>query len=141
MLWQAEVEKQANEFSIVETTSKLQLLLLTMLLLSTRLTKEEMDAPSEHHLYRACKYFFAHFVALGTPCIELIQSGMLISLFECMQCVEDRAPTTLGICIRLAYDLELDDAIAKQSSYKPGEMTPRDEEEVLTWWALQRLER
>ena len=66
---------------------------------------------------------------------------MLIALFEHVQCVEQHAPATLGICVRLAYDLELGEVVARQSSRGPGEMVSEEEEIVLTWWGLSRLER
>jgi hypothetical protein len=90
--------------------------------------------------YLACKSFFAHYVALGEPCIELIQAGILIAVFEYLQCVGDRALTTLGICTRLAYMLELDEVFAGQPD-GDGEISLEHEESVLTYWALGRLDR
>lgn len=89
----------------------------------------------------ACKSFFAQLVALGEPCIELIQAGVLIALFEHLQCVGDRALTTLGICMRLGYMLEIDEVVAAQADCEPGKMTPDDEEVVLTYWGLSQLDR
>ncbi|CAI6313814.1 unnamed protein product [Periconia digitata] len=141
MISRTKIDNEISAFRQLDSSSRFQLLILAMLLLSDRLDEEYMVTPSDHPYYRACKYFFAHFTALGTPCIEWIQVGMLIALFEHFQCVDNRAPATLGVCIRLAYDLDLDDAVAGQSSCTPGEMTPQSEEMVLTWWGLQRLER
>ncbi|PVH99556.1 hypothetical protein DM02DRAFT_430475 [Periconia macrospinosa] len=141
MIWQAKIEEQVSRFRGLESTSKFHLQCLAMFVLSSHVTAQQGQTLAEHPWYRACKYFFAHFIALGKPCVEYVQAGMLLALFEHVQCVEDRAPTTLGICIRVAHDLGWDDVVATGSSYNPGELTPQHEEIFLTWWGLQRLER
>ena len=91
--------------------------------------------------YVACKSFFAQHVALNEPCIEVIQAGVLIALFEYLQCIGDQALITLGICTRLGYVMELDEVVAAQADYEVGQMTPEGEEVVLTYWALSQLDR
>jgi hypothetical protein len=91
--------------------------------------------------YLACKSFFGQYVALGSPKIELMQAGVLIALFEHLQSIGDRALTTLGICTRLGYMLDLDELVAAQGDCEPGGMTEESEEAVLMYWGLSQLDK
>lgn len=142
MISRTKVEKGQALFQKLDSNDAYLLLLLAMHIVITPFP-DHPPAPSleESPWYRICKYHFAQYVALATPSIELIQTGMLIALFEHLQCIGDRALTTVGICARLAFDLELDEVVARQANHEPGGMSPNDEEAVLTWWGLSRLER
>jgi hypothetical protein len=141
IIWQEKFERQVAEFNVLDGTDNFVLLVLVMQLLVTPPSKKEDHGAELCPWYRTCKYHFAQYVALGEPCIELVQMGMLVALYEYLQAMEDRALTTLGICVRIAYDLEMDDIVSRRSSCQPGEMKPENEEVVLTWWGLSRLER
>lgn len=134
--------KHFDNFHISQSSDKFLLIVFAMHLVVTPISQHpQAESITQSIWYRTCKYHFAQHVALSHPSLELIQAGMLIALFEHVQCVEQRALTTLGICVRLAYDLELDEVVARQSSRGPGEMVLEEEEIVLTWWGLSRLER
>ncbi|KAL5364662.1 hypothetical protein BJX96DRAFT_137848 [Aspergillus floccosus] len=81
------------------------LIFITSILL---LTEEPADSSvasstsSPTELYRVCKYTHSLFVSLKEPCIELIQSGVMIALYEYAQCMEDQAYLTIGTCSRMA---------------------------------------
>jgi hypothetical protein len=135
-------EKQRALFQTMESETSFLLQISALHLLVTPYTEHPpADSLEESAWYMACKSFFGQHVALGEPCVELIQAGVIIALFEHLQCIGDRALTTLGICTRLAYMLELDEVVAAQGQYEPGHMTPENEEIVLTYWGLSQLDR
>ncbi|KAF2643609.1 hypothetical protein P280DRAFT_547732 [Massarina eburnea CBS 473.64] len=140
IIWQAKFERQVAAFNVIDDTDGFLLQMLAMHLLVTPIDAEKLKRPEECPWYRTCKYHFAQYVALAEPRIELVQVGMLIALHEYLQDME-RALTTLGVAIRIAFDLGLDEIVARQANCSPGEMKPEDEEVVLTWWGLSRLER
>ncbi|KAF2676090.1 hypothetical protein K458DRAFT_410766 [Lentithecium fluviatile CBS 122367] len=142
MIPRAKFDKQRALFETMKADTSFLLHLSAMHLVVTPYT-EHPPATSlqESAWYVACKSFFAQYVALSEPCIELVQAGILIALFECLQCIGDRALTTLGICSRMAYMLELDEVVAEQANCNPGEMSPENEEVVLTYWGLSQLDR
>ncbi|KAF1957216.1 hypothetical protein CC80DRAFT_547934 [Byssothecium circinans] len=141
IIWQDKFERQVVAFNGIDETDRFLLQILAMQLLVTPLDIGRLSTPEECPWYRACKHHFAQFVALGEPSIEIVQMGMLVALHEYLQDIGERALTTLGFCVRIAYDIGLDDVVARQAECSPGEMRPLDEEAVLTWWGLSRLER
>jgi len=135
-------EKEQLQFRGLTGSTKFMLQASAMHLVITPFNEHPPAASIEESpWYQSCKLHFAQLVALSEPSIELIQAGMLIALFEYLQAIGNRSLTTLGICANLAYVLELDDVVAKESSRTSGEMNAEEEEVVLTWWGLTRLER
>lgn len=96
---------------------------------------------SESPWYRACKHYFMHFVGLVEPSIDLIQAGILIALFEHVQCIEDRALITLGICGRLAYELDFDDIVSRELAIELEERSLEAIEVLQTWIGIVLLDR
>jgi hypothetical protein len=60
------------------------------------------NTASPPDLYRVCKYNYSSFVSFKEPSIELIQSGVLIALYEHAQCLGSQAYLTIGTCARMA---------------------------------------
>ncbi|KAF1964507.1 hypothetical protein BU23DRAFT_61360 [Bimuria novae-zelandiae CBS 107.79] len=135
-------QKELALYGELTSSDKFVLLVLAMhLLISSPAHHPPAASLAESPWYRRCKYHWSHFVAFREPNIELIQSGMLIAIFEFNHCVEDRALTTLGICCRLAFLLDFDEVMAKHSAQDLGKLSDEDEEIILTWMGLTRLER
>lgn len=138
----AKFDKQRILFQTRQCSTNFLLQVAAMHLLVTGYAEHPpADSLEESAWYVACKSFFGQHVALSEPCVELIQAGVLISLFEHLQCVGDRALTTLGICARLAYMLELHEIVAAQADFEPGQMTEGSEEVVLLYWGLSQLDK
>ncbi|PSN73449.1 hypothetical protein BS50DRAFT_582982 [Corynespora cassiicola Philippines] len=123
---------------IIEGNDDYKIVFLAMHLLVS--DKIPGDTSSSYD-YRACKYHFGHYLTLKKPYVHLIQAGMMIALYEHMQSIEDRAVTTLGICARLAYTLNLDRLVAEISYRAKADLSAEEEEAVLTWWGLSLLDR
>jgi hypothetical protein len=85
-------------------------------------------------LYRNCKYHYSLFLSLGEPSIDLIQAGILITLFEHVHSVADRAYLTIGTVARMAYMLELDQPSPQQANQA------QTEERNRAWWAIVLLD-
>jgi hypothetical protein len=149
-------EEEINKFKDFRPTSGFLLTLLAMHLIVTPPSQHPpANSLSESPWYRACKYYFGvwtgfaelyHSESDGPPpdmvlCLDVIQAGMLIALFEHTQCVPNRALVTLGFCARIAYALELDEVVAQQKTRDIGSMTLEEEEIVQTWWGLILLDR
>jgi hypothetical protein len=115
---------------------------LAMHLLVTPPTKHpQARCIAESQWYRALKYYFGMVVAVEDLDIGMVQAGMLISLFEHMQRVEDRALLTLGVTARLAYSLDLEGLVARKICEGQGSLNAEAEEAVRTWRCLILLER
>lgn len=91
-------------------------------------------------LYDTCRYFFFSLLAADRPTIALIQAGLLLALFEHLQCIEEREYATIGICARLI-SLEgigdMSDDLLMQSEGLSIEM----EEKVRIYWGTLVLDR
>jgi hypothetical protein len=96
---------------------------------------------SDSPWYRNCKYHFGQYVSVGECSLHVVQAGILIALFEHTQCVADCARLTLGICGRIAYELELDVFVTEQSTKEQVGMTVDEEEKWYTWWDMILLDR
>lgn len=149
-------EKSFDKFKDFKPDSSFLLMLLAMHLIVTPPSQHPpAKTLDESPWYRACKYYFGIFTAFAEPyipqpnipppeislCVDVIQAGMLIALFEHTQCISDRALVTLGFCARMAYALELDEVVAQQNNRDNESMTLEQEEAVQTWWGLILLDR
>jgi hypothetical protein len=135
-------DRQRALFQTSQCTTSFLLQISAMHLLATPYAEHPpADSLEESAWYLACKSFFGQYVALGDPSIELMQAGVLIALFEHLQSIGDRALTTLGICTRLGYMLDLDEVVAAQGDCEPGGMTEDSEEAVLMYWGLSQLDK
>jgi hypothetical protein len=107
------------------------LIFITSILLLTEAAADSFvtsSTSSPPELYRVCKYTHSLFVSLKEPCIELIQSGVLIALYEYAQCMEDQAYLTIGTCARMANAIGLYSAASDIS--RTSEMTNDLEEKM-----------
>ncbi|PSN68581.1 hypothetical protein BS50DRAFT_632493 [Corynespora cassiicola Philippines] len=117
-------------------------LILAMHLLITPIAEHPESASlSLSPWYLACKGHFAQEANLNEPYVELVQAGILIVLFEHLQCIQSRAYTTFGLATRLAYALELGVQADESSNLDSGDFTPEKEEILITWWVLRFLDK
>ena len=121
--------KEFALFRQIRSSDNFLVLALAMhLVISPQTEHPSCDSLAESPWYRKCKYMFSQFVAFREPSIEIIQAGMLISVFEFSHCIENRALTTLGICCRLAYVMDFDEVMAKHAAQDLGKLNREDEE-------------
>lgn len=97
------------------------------------------NTSSPPDLYRTCKHIYVSFVSLNEPCIELIQAGVLIALYEHAQCIGDQAYLTIGTCARMAGAIGLLSATSSVSS--SSKMVDSIEEETNLLLGIYILDR
>ncbi|KAF3385254.1 hypothetical protein F1880_002016 [Penicillium rolfsii] len=109
---------RVQESEALETNAPFLILILSILLLTEEPVGSfvSSDTASPPDLYRICKHNFTLFLSLNEPCIELIQSGVLIALYEHAQCIGSQAYLTIGTCARMAGSIGLLSAISSVSS-------------------------
>lgn len=98
------MDKRTLEAQSLEANSGFMTLILSILLLMEQpadgfVTSRTFSFPE---LYRVCKYHYSLFSSLNEPCVELIQSGLLIALYEHGHCLAHQAYLTIGTCARMA---------------------------------------
>lgn len=108
---------------MVEGNPGMAVLFLSMYLLNTR-PSVQGGSLFESSLYLTCKQLFSLSHSLGETSVELVQVGVLISVFEFMQCFADRVILTLRISTAILSLLEG----KTQTSF--------EHEFVRTWWAV-----
>lgn len=112
------LERRIQESECLEPNTPFLIFILSILLL----TEEPVDSfvssntASPPDLYRTCKHIYVSFISLNEPCIELIQSGVLIALYEHAQCIGSQAYLTIGTCARMAGAIGLLSAASSVSS-------------------------
>lgn len=92
-------------------------------------------------LYLATKSLFVHAQTASTITLNLVQAGILLSVYEYAHGKPEQAFITIGSCARMAYATGL-----KHPSYLALEATNNghlqsDREEVNTWWGILISER
>lgn len=123
LLSQERLETEVQRFKMLEASPGMAVLFLSMYLLNNR-GSVHGDSLLESPLYLTCKQLFSLSHSLDEASVELVQAGVLISVFEYMQCIADRAILTLGICAAILSSLE-------------GKTLSSLEDEVIrTWWAV-----
>jgi hypothetical protein len=114
----------------------------TLLLLSMKLVasphREQMDS-SKNPLYLAVKRLFLELEISGALTIQLLQAGVLISVYEYGNAIYPSAYISIGVCARYgtAVAINLPMSSAGASDWKWVEL----EEQRRIWWAILALER
>lgn len=124
------IDKRTQEAESFQPNGGFMILILSILLL----TEEPVNgfvasgtfSPPE--LYRICKYHYSLFSSLKEPCVELIQSGLLIALYEHAHCLGSQAYLTIGTCARMAGAIGLPAPTSDIS--QSSEMTTCSEEAI-----------
>lgn len=120
---QERLESEIPRFKMLEASPGIAVLFLAMYLLNTH-PSVLGDPLLESKLYLTCKHLFSLSHSLGEVSEELAQAGVLIAVFEYMQCLPDRAILTLGICAAILTSLD-----GKTPSSFEGDV-------VRTWWTI-----
>lgn len=89
------------------------------------------NTASPPDLYRTCKHNYTVFLSLNEPCIELIQAGVLIALYEHAQCMGSQAYLTIGTCARMAGAIGLLSATSSVSSSSKLVTSKEEETNIL----------
>jgi hypothetical protein len=118
-----------------ETDASLALLLMCAKLVSQPSLDEQTDA-----LYRVSKGYFNSVEESGSISLLLLQSAVLIAVYEIGNGISPAAYLTIGRAARLAVLMGLNDRKMTQL-FKPADTWTLREEERRTWWAVFILER
>ncbi|KAB8217060.1 hypothetical protein BDV33DRAFT_233051 [Aspergillus novoparasiticus] len=97
------------------------------------------NTASRPDLYRTCNHNYTLFMSFNEPCIELIQAGVLIALYEHAQCMASQAYLTIGTCARMAGAIGLLSATSSVSS--SSKLVTRIEEETNILLVIYILDR
>ncbi|KAF2427178.1 hypothetical protein EJ08DRAFT_366111 [Tothia fuscella] len=119
---------------------------VAILLLSMRLVAEPFDHAKTNYdasrdtLYVAAKHLHRLMRSSKGPSLELIQSGILIALFEHNSYIPDIAYNTLSNCVDMARALGLDISCYSGVS-RSKNVSALEEEWKRTYWGMVTLER
>jgi len=110
------------------------LILCMRLIISTRSGDSIISAPE----YHAAKRFYAMVEGAGTSSTQVLQAGILITLYEFGHAIYPAAYFSLGVCARygVAFGMNID-----RHSENCGLNWIEVEEKKRTWWAVLILDR
>ena len=95
------------------------------------------------HRVSADTYWFAALELIerevATPSLQVLQALALVTLYEISRKVTSREYQRVGLCVRIAYDLELNAVDAGKWSSDP-ETWIRQEEKRRLWWSIWEME-
>ncbi|EAW13743.1 putative C6 transcription factor [Aspergillus clavatus NRRL 1] len=113
---------------------------IAMLLLAVSLVVG-MKAQNGHqaNIYQITKYLFAYLQLLREPSLQLVQGGLLLTLYELGSSLVQEASVSIGNCARLGYiqRLDLDDGVNHHDFTRFSE----SEERRRVWCGLYMLDR
>jgi hypothetical protein len=112
-------------------------ILLYALYLVTSCPEDDVTSTEQSRLYIIVKYQYSLLLSLGESSIELIQAGVLIALYEHVQCIPHRAYVTIGNCVRMANLI----GFHNPSLYRCVGANVLVEEKIRTWRAIVMVNR
>jgi hypothetical protein len=115
---------------------------IALLLLSIRLitTPPSLDIPtSKTPVYLAAKQFYSDVVAAGTCSIQVLQSGVLIALYELSHALYPSAYLSIASCARYGVAFGMNGKGLSQT--KIPLHRDETEERKRSWWAVLILDR
>ena len=135
------LERRTQESERLEPNAPFLIFISSILLLTEEPVESfvSSNTASPSDLYRTCKHNFTLFVSFNEPCIELIQSGVLIALYEHAQCMGSQAYLTIGTCARMAGAIGLLSATSSVAS--SSKMVNSIEEETNILLGIYILDR
>lgn len=115
---------------------------MALLFLSMKLITSEVPEgmPSQTQLYQDVKSFLNHIEAQNGYSIQLIQSLLLVSLYELGHAIYPAAYMSIGNAARLGHVLGIHDRTAPQMLPRPMTWTEQEERRRV-WWAVIILDR
>lgn len=136
------IDKRTQEAESLQPNGGFMILILSILLLTEEPVNGFVASGtfSSPELYRVCKYHYSLFSSLKEPCVELIQSGLLIALYEHAHCLgSSQAYLTIGTCARMAGAIGLPTPTSGIS--QSSEMTPCSEEGINILLGIYTLDK
>lgn len=135
------LEWRTQESEALEPNAPFLILISSILLLTEEPVGSfvSSNTTSPPDLYRTCKHNYTLFMSFNEPCIELIQSGVLIALYEHAQCIGSQAYLTIGACARMAGAIGLLSATSRVSSF--SKLVNNIEEEANILLVIHILDR
>ncbi|KAF7184327.1 hypothetical protein CNMCM7691_005079 [Aspergillus felis] len=116
------------------------LLLLAIYLLTMERGSEAHYHPEQSQTYYLCKYLFSFLQLTRPPCLDMVQTGLLLVVYELGNSLSNAASLTVGVCARLAYSMNLHvDTRPLHASFTPGWIEL--EEKLRTWLGIYMLDR
>lgn len=122
----------------LEFNTGVAMLLLCMKLLSEPLQSDELP---EKLRYQMTKQYLASVESSGSLSLLLVQSMILIALYELGHAIHPAAYLRVGRAARLGYLLGLHDRDHATQMFKAPDTWTLCEEERRTWWAIIVLDR
>ncbi|KAF9892056.1 hypothetical protein FE257_002462 [Aspergillus nanangensis] len=114
------------------------LVLLTVLLMMHRGARD-VKGTSRKHIYNLCKYLFSFLQLRRGPSVELVQSGLLLVLYELGDSSPSSASLSIATCARLGYALKLN--VDKGRDHEDMISWMEGEERRRVWAGLYMLDR
>ncbi|CEJ54616.1 hypothetical protein PMG11_00919 [Penicillium brasilianum] len=135
------LEWRTQESEALDPNTPFLIFILSIILLTEEPVEKfvSSDTASPPDLYRTCKHIHTLYMSFNKPCIEMIQSGVLIALYEHAQCMGSQAYLTIGTCARMAGAIGLLSATSSvSSSSKLGNSTEEETNILLGIYILDR---
>lgn len=98
------------------------------------------DGGARNQAYYICKYLFSFLQLVQPPSLEMVQCGLLITVFEVGAALSAAASVSIGTCARLGYALDLH--VDQRENYKcssPAWIAAEEQRRV--WLGLFMLDR
>ncbi|KAG7100497.1 Transcription factor BOA15 like protein [Verticillium longisporum] len=140
-LWLPIISKSRmqNGHSLLEGGSDLAMLFLAVKLVTT--VPIPSVAAADHYIYLTAKRFILSLEHGGIPSIMVLQSMVLIAIYEYSHGIYPAAWTTIGGCARYADFLGLPDVHESSILLNSATTWVELEERRRTWWATVVLDR
>jgi hypothetical protein len=121
-------------------TAEFSVLMLTIHLLSQVYREVPRGRDSMEQLYHTTKGFYSILMSTGRSSIEIIQAGLLISVYEHCQALHDATYQTLGACARMGYTLGLHKSLSPDILLD-AQANAIAERQRQIWWGIIIIER
>lgn len=123
----------------LQTPPDIMLLLLSMFLVLQQPSSQMDSSRMRTVLYTKTKQLFTSITSTVGLNMKILQSGLLIAIYEYGHGLSQSAYLSIGMCLRMGHALGWPDKfVMKHGSY---ENTTALEEELRVWWAIVMFER
>jgi len=116
------------------------ILVFTVYVLSQMYRQPHRQKGDLKQLYQTAKSMHSLLVSTGRGSIELVQSGLLLALFEHTQALHNASFQTIGVCARMGYVLGIHRTLSP-NTFPLAHHNEKDESQRLLWWGTIALER
>lgn len=116
------------------------LLLLSLYLVIPTCSSNTTQSNSETYVYSLCKYLFSFLQLHCEPCVETVQSGLLLVLYELGSSLVTAASIAIGSCARIAQIMDLHSSTSPQTEVAIGSWVDQEEKKRV-WLGTYMLDR